>query len=230
MSVAENIEKLRGVLPEGVTLVAVSKTRPPEAIMEAYAAGQRVFGENRPQEMAAKHAALAALSNPPTDVRWHQIGHLQTNKVRLIAPFVDMIQSVDSARLVDEISRRAASLGRVIDVLLEIRIAREESKSGWDWDELVAWLSEGDRRKLGGVRFRGVMGIATFTDDKAVVSAEFRRLAAMHAELRERFFDGPAGVHFDTLSMGMSDDYPLALAAGSNMVRIGSRIFALTTN
>ena len=215
MSVAKSLSKLLASLPTGVTLVAVSKTHPPETVMEAYRAGQRVFGENRPQEMAAKQAAL------PADIRWHQIGHLQTNKVRLIAPFVEMILSVDSVRLAGEISRRAVELGRVIDVLLEIRIAREESKTGWAWNELVAWLDDGEWRGMAGIRFRGVMGIATFTDDEAVVRAEFEGLARMFATLREKYF----GAHFDTLSMGMSDDYPLALEVGSTMVRIGSLVF-----
>jgi pyridoxal phosphate enzyme (YggS family) len=229
MSIAKNLSDLRVSLPAGVTLVAVSKTHPVEAILEAYCAGQRVFGENRPQEMAAKRVSLAALPDPPADIRWHQIGHLQTNKVKLIAPFVDMIHSVDSARLAVEISRQAAALGRAIDVLLEIRIAREQSKEGWAWDELVAWLEGGQWRELAGVRFRGVMGVATFTDDETVVSGEFERLTAMHADLRERFFlhgdNCPRGSHFNTISMGMSDDYPLAIAAGSTMVRIGCLVF-----
>ncbi|MDR2882478.1 MAG: YggS family pyridoxal phosphate-dependent enzyme [Alistipes sp.] len=221
MSIAKNIAALRAALPAGVTLVAVSKTRPADDVMEAWRAGQLDFGENRPQEMAAKQAALAALPSPPVGIRWHQIGHLQTNKVRLIIPFVAMIHSVDSARLACEISRRAVEAGRVVDVLLEILVAREESKEGWAWDELLAWLDGGQCRSLAGVRFRGVMGVATFTDDESMVRAEFEALAAMHAELRERFF----GAQFDTLSMGMSDDYPLALDAGSTMVRIGSMIF-----
>ncbi len=221
MSIANNIAALRASLPAGVTLVAVSKTRSAEDVMEAFGAGQLDFGENRPQEMAAKQALLAALPSPPADIRWHQIGHLQTNKVRLIVPFVHMIHSVDSARLAAEISRRAVEAGRVVDVLLEIRVAREQSKEGWVWDELLAWLDGGEWRGLAGVRFRGVMGIATFTDDRAVVRAEFESLAAMFNQLRERFF----GDSCDTLSMGMSDDYPLALEAGSNMVRIGSMIF-----
>ncbi len=226
MSIAKNLSGLRASLPEGVTLVAVSKTHPPEAIMEAYGAGQRIFGENRPQEMAAKRAVLAALPDPPADIRWHQIGHLQTNKVKLIAPFVE---SVDSARLAIEISRRASETGRVIDVLLEIRIAREQSKEGWEWEELVEWLDGGEWRELSGVRFRGVMGVATFTDHEAVVRGEFERLAGMHASLRERFFlrsdNCPCGSHFDTISMGMSDDWPLAVECGSTMVRVGSLIF-----
>ena len=230
MSIAQNIEKLCAALPAGVELVAVSKTRPAEDVMEAYRAGQRIFGENRPQEMAAKRAAIAALPDAPSDIRWHQIGHLQTNKVRLIAPFVDLVHSVDSARLLAEVSRQAGLNGRVIDVLLEIRIAREESKEGWDRDELVAWLETGEFRTLSGVRFRGTMGVATFTDDDGVVRGEFERLAAIHSELRDRFFslhsdNCPCGPHFDTISMGMSDDYPIALECGSTMLRIGSLIF-----
>jgi pyridoxal phosphate enzyme (YggS family) len=232
-----------------VELVAVSKTHPVAAIVEAYEAGQRVFGENRPQEMAAKQAELAGSSAGAAaaavaaagaaglagmgaadvagaaglfgDIRWHQIGHLQTNKVRLIAPFVSMIHSGDSARLLREISARAVLLGRVIDVLLEIRIAREESKEGWAWSELTEWLSTGEYRTLAGVRFRGVMGVATFTSDTDVVRDEFLRLAGYHAELRERFF----GADFDVVSMGMSDDYLLAIECGATMVRIGSAIF-----
>ncbi len=223
MSIAENLRTLRATLPEegGVELVAVSKTRPVETIMEAYAAGQRVFGENRPQEMAAKQAALAALPDPPADIRWHMIGHLQTNKVKLIAPFVDLVHSADSARLLHEISRQAERAGRVIDVLLEIHIAREESKSGWQWEDLTAWLEEAEWRQLAGVRFRGVMGIATFTDDETAVRAEFEALSRYHTELRDRFF----GRDFNIISMGMSDDYPIALECGSTMVRIGSLIF-----
>ena len=215
MSIAENLEKLRDELPAGVELVLVSKTHPPEAIMEAYDAGQRVFGENRPQEMAAKRAVL------PDDIRWHMIGHLQTNKVKLIAPFVQLIHSADSARLLQEIDRQAERIGRVIDVLLEIRIAREQSKEGWVWEELQEWLGTGEYRGFANVRFRGVMGVATFTGDMAQVRTEFETLARMHARLRERFF----GPDFDILSMGMTSDWPAAVECGSTMARIGSLVF-----
>jgi pyridoxal phosphate enzyme (YggS family) len=237
MSVAKNLALVRASIPAAVNLVAVSKTHPPETVLEAWRAGQRDFGENRPQEMAAKRAALSALDPGTSDIRWHQIGHLQTNKVKLIAPFVAMIHSVDSARLAEAISRQAATLGRTIDVLLEIRIGSEASKEGWEWDELAEWLSKGEWRTLAGIRFRGVMGIATFTSDEAVVRAEFENLARMFAELRERFFSpadlprgAPPGGGFDVISMGMSDDYPLALAAGSNLLRIGSAIFGARRN
>jgi pyridoxal phosphate enzyme (YggS family) len=224
MPIAENLAKLHAILPAGVTLVAVSKTRPAEVVVEACRAGQRVFGENRPQEMAAKHSEVSALLNSmglPADIKWHQIGHLQTNKVKLIAPFVDMIHSVDSARLAREISRQAVLRERVIDVLLEIRIAREETKEGWNPDELISWLESGEWRALAGVKFRGVMGVASFIDDETIVHAEFSRLAEIHSTLRSRFFNA----EFDTLSAGMSDDYTIALNSGSTMVRIGSAIF-----
>ena len=155
MSVADKIASLKASLPSGVTLVAVSKTYPPSAIMEAYEAGQRVFGENRPQELAAKQAEL------PGDIEWHLIGGLQTNKVKLVAPFVSMIHSAESARLLRFIDREARRNDRVIDVLLEVRIAREESKHGWDEGELERYLRSGEYRSLESVRFRGLMGVAT---------------------------------------------------------------------
>lgn len=215
MSVKDKLASLKDELPDGVELVLVSKTHPPELIMEAYEAGHRVFGENRPQEMKAKHDTL------PEDIRWHMIGHLQTNKVKYLAPFVEMIHSADSDRLIREIDSQAARCGRVIDILLEIHIAREESKEGWAWDELTAWLDSGEFRQLSNVRFRGVMGVATYTDELGVVRAEFDRLAKYHGQLRQRYFDD----RFDTISMGMSSDYRAAIESGSNMVRIGSLVF-----
>jgi pyridoxal phosphate enzyme (YggS family) len=241
MSIAKNLTKVRATLPAGVLLVAVSKTRPAEAVIEAWRAGQRDFGENRPQEMAAKQASVAEILSPagsggsgilsapdapntPGLPAWHQIGHLQTNKVKLIAPFVAMIHSVDSARLAREISRQALLHDRVIDILFEIRIARESTKEGWEWPDLTQWLLTGEWRELSGIRIRGLMGVATNTDDESTIRAEFQSIAAMHAELRERFF-GSGSVVFDTLSMGMSDDYPTAVSCGATMVRIGSAIF-----
>ena len=184
-------------------------------IMEAYEAGQRVFGENRPQELAAKQAEL------PGDIEWHLIGGLQTNKVKLVAPFVSMIHSAESARLLRFIDKEARRNGRVIDVLLEVRIAREESKHGWDEGELERYLRSGEYRSLEGVRFRGLMGVATNTDEKEIVRAEFTRLRDLFVRWKGEFFDE----RFDTLSMGMSADYPLAVECGSTMVRIGSAIF-----
>ena len=214
MSIAAQIASLRRQLPEGVTLVAVSKFHPVEALREAYDAGQRIFGESRPQEMCAKQAAM------PADVEWHMIGHLQTNKVKYIAPFVSLIHSVDSERLAEAIQVQAAKCNRTIDVLLEIHVAEEESKSGWVIEELRAAVASGLFERLPNVRVRGVMGIATNTDDEARIAADFAQLAAYKAEFAAHF-----GEQFDTLSMGMSDDYPAAIAAGSTMVRIGSTIF-----
>ncbi len=201
-------------LPEGVTLVAVSKTHPVEAISEAYEAGQRVFGESRPQELRAKYEAL------PHDIEWHMIGHLQTNKIKYIAPFVAMIHSVDSERLAEAIQVQAAKCNRTIDVLLEIHVAEEESKSGWAIEDLRAAVASGLFERLPNVRVRGVMGIATNTDDMERIVSDFVQLRIYKEELAAHF-----GEQFDTLSMGMSDDYPTAIAAGSTMVRIGSTIF-----
>lgn len=214
MSVKSQLERVRATLPEGVTLVAVSKTHPIEAIVEAYEAGQRVFGESRPQELRAKYEAL------PHDIEWHMIGHLQTNKIKYIAPFVAMIHSVDSERLAEAIQVQAAKCNRTIDVLLEIHVAEEESKSGWAIEDLRAAVASGLFERLPNVRVRGVMGIATNTDDAERIVSDFVQLRIYKEELAVHF-----GEQFDTLSMGMSDDYPTAIAAGSTMVRIGSTIF-----
>lgn len=214
MSIKERLHDILATLPEGVKLVAVSKFHPAERIREAYDAGQRIFGESRPQEMAAKQAQL------PADIEWMMIGHLQTNKVKMIAPFVSMISSVDSERLIDEIEKQAAKCERVIDILLEVHVAREETKSGWDIDELRTYLASGALDKMEHVRVRGVMTIASNTDDESIVRGDFERIRAIYDELKPRF-----GAAFDTLSIGMSDDYPVALEYGSTMVRIGTAIF-----
>ena len=214
MSIESQIKRFQGELPEGVKLLAVSKFHPVEAIVEAYEAGQRAFGESRPQELKQKYEEL------PHDIEWHMIGHLQTNKVKYIAPFVHLIESLDSERLAEEIERQAAKCNRVIDCLLEIHVTDEDSKSGWDYAELLEFVRRGGFKALPHIRLRGVMGMATFTDDEAVVCADFERLAACKAELAEYF-----GEEFDTLSMGMSDDYRLAIEYGSTEVRIGSTIF-----
>ena len=214
MSVTTEIKRLHHELPEGVTLVAVSKTHPAEAIAEAYQAGQRIFGESRPQELRAKWECL------PQDIEWHMIGHLQTNKVRMIAPFVALIHSADSARLLRVIDSEARRVERVIDVLLEVHISAEESKEGWPPTELDRWIASGEWREMSGVRFRGLMCVATNTDDVEVVRADFRAMKQLLDRYRTVF-----GPEFDTLSMGMSDDYTDAIACGSTMVRIGSTIF-----
>ena len=214
MSVESQIKRFQGELPEGVKLLAVSKFHPVEAIEEAYTAGQRAFGESRPQELKAKYEVL------PRDIEWVMIGHLQTNKVKYIAPFVSLIESLDSERLAEEINRQAEKCGRVIDCLLEIHVTNEQTKSGWDYAELLDFVKAGGFDRYPNIRLRGVMGMATFTDDESVVRADFERLAACKRELAEYFDE-----QFDMLSMGMSDDYPIALEYGSTEVRIGSTIF-----
>ena len=214
MAIGAKIEELHASLPQGVKLVAVSKFHPVEALMEAYEAGQRIFGESRVQELTVKHDAL------PKDIEWQMIGHLQTNKVRQIVPFVSLIQSVDSVRLAECINREAERIGRVVDILLEIHVAQEESKTGWKYDELVEYLRSEEFAALRNIRIRGVMGMATNTEDDVVIRADFELLAKHYNELKPLF-----GECFDTLSMGMSDDYGLAIACGSTMVRIGSSIF-----
>lgn len=216
MSVSDNILNTKKSLPEDVTLVAVSKTHPEEKIMEAYNAGQRIFGESKPQELRVKY------DNLPKDIEWHFIGGLQTNKVKYIAPYVSLIHSADSARLLQVIQKEAARNGRTIDVLLEIHVAREESKQGWEIAELHEYLSSGEHKNLPNVRFRGVMGMATYTDDELQIRKEFTKLRDIFKDLKARFFTTE---DFDTMSMGMSGDYRIAIECGSNMVRIGSSLF-----
>lgn len=214
MSITERINKIRTELPDGVTLVAVSKTHSAEAIREAYDGGQRIFGESRPQELKSKYELL------PHDIEWHMIGHLQTNKVKYIAPFISLIHSVDSIRLLEVIDREAGKCERVIDCLLEIHVAREESKTGWDYNELLEEVQRGSFSRFENVRIRGVMCIATNTEDENTVRDDFERLIAYRNEVAPYF-----GKTFDVISMGMSDDYPLAVECGSTMIRVGSKIF-----
>lgn len=214
MAIGAKIRELHASLPQGVSLVAVSKFHPVEALTEAYEAGQRIFGESRVQELLVKHEAL------PKDIEWQMIGHLQTNKVRQIVPFISLVQSVDSVRLAECINREAERIGRVVDILLEIHVAQEESKTGWKYDELVTFLQSEEFKILKNIRVRGVMGMATNTDDEQVVRVDFEQLAKHYHELKPLF-----GEEFNTLSMGMSDDYELAIDCGSTMVRIGSSIF-----
>lgn len=211
MSIADNIRQLKNELPSTVQLVAVSKFKPVEAIMEAYSAGQRAFGENRPQELAAKAGIL------PDDIAWHFIGHLQTNKVKMVVPYTTLIHSVDSVRLLAEIDRCARSLGRVCDILLEVHIATESSKQGFSHEDAEAVAAR--MGEWPGVRLRGVMGMATFTDDMEQVRLEFRSLKALSERLAARI---PG---CDIISMGMSDDWHIAVEEGTTIVRIGTFIF-----
>lgn len=212
-----NLCEVRASIPEGITLVAVSKYHPEEYIIVAYEEGQRVFGESRAQEIATKHTSL------PKDIRWHFIGHLQTNKVKQIVPYISMIEAVDSLKLLKEIDRQAEAYGRVIDVLLELHIASEESKYGFTPDECRQMLAEGEWKSLAHVRICGLMAMATFTDDKEQIRREFMVAANLFDELKAAYFaDNDA---FSVRSWGMSDDYPIAISTGSNMIRIGTKIF-----
>ena len=229
--VKENLTNVRATIPEGVTLVAVSKFHPVEALQEAYDAGQRIFGESRENEFKVKVAAL------PNDIEWHFIGHLQTNKVKYIAPYVSLIQSIDSDRLLDEVERQAvrfesermARFGDTcIDVLLQLHVAQEETKSGFTPDEVLSLLeSVNVSERWPHVRLRGVMGMASFVDDADQWRREFRQIKACHQAL----LDGPlnkqgiSSEQFNILSFGMSDDYKVAIEEGTNMVRIGTSIF-----
>ncbi|MFI3292881.1 MAG: YggS family pyridoxal phosphate-dependent enzyme [Rikenellaceae bacterium] len=214
MSIISQIQSITSSLPDGVSLVAVSKTHSAEAIEVAYTTGQRKFGESRPQELKAKWEVL------PRDIEWHMIGHLQTNKVKMVVPYVSLIESLDSLRLAEAINKEAAKCGKVVDCLLEIHVAQEESKTGWNYEELRSAISEGVFERMPNIRLRGVMGIASNTYDDAVVRRDFETLKRYKDELVEIF-----GASFDTLSMGMSDDYPLAIECGSTSIRVGSKIF-----
>ncbi|MEG0789761.1 MAG: YggS family pyridoxal phosphate-dependent enzyme [Alistipes sp.] len=214
MSIESQLSYVKRSLPEGVTLVAVSKTHPVEAVQRAYEAGQRLFGESRPQEMKAKWEVL------PKDIAWHMIGHLQTNKVKYIAPFVTLIHSVDSERLAETIQQEAAKCDRIIDLLLEIHVADEQTKSGWAFDALRQYVRSEAFARMPNLRVRGVMGIATNTEDQSIVKRDFETLRRCMETLRPYF-----GSRFDTLSMGMSHDYLPAIACGATMVRVGSLIF-----
>lgn len=212
-----HLKEILRELPAHVKLIAVSKTVPPEIIMEVYNAGHLTFGENKAQELIGKQPLL------PADIQWHFIGHLQTNKVKYIAPFVEMIESVDSLKLLREIDKEASRNQRVVKCLLQFHIASEETKYGLDLDEALQLLNSDDFKTLKNVSIHGVMGMATFTDDETQVRSEFRKLRNIFLSLREQFFkDDPA---FREISMGMTDDYKIAIEEGSTMVRIGTGIF-----
>lgn len=216
-SIAENITQIKAQLPEGVSLVAVSKYHPVKQLQEAYAAGQRIFGESHAQELVAKAPLM------PDDVQWHFIGHLQRNKVRQIMPIVSLIHSVDSIRLLSTIDKEAARIGRSVDVLLQLHVAQEEAKSGFAVEEVMQLAENGEFQPFKHVRYRGLMAMATFTTDTALIASEFARVASTYATLLEKQIF--PGADFNQLSMGMSDDWHIAVEHGATLVRIGTQIF-----
>lgn len=216
-NIADNIKHLEQQLPDGVKLVAVSKYHPVEVVQEAFDAGQRIFGENKVQELVAKAPQL------PNDIQWHMIGHLQTNKVRLLMSHVAMIQSIDSIKLLRTVEKEAARIDRTVDVLLQLHVAREETKSGFAVGELLAALAVNELDNCPHVRVRGLMAMATNTDDKQQIEKEFQLVADTFRLIKEEFYSDDAA--FDQISMGMSDDWPLAVKHGATLVRVGSAIF-----
>ena len=211
-TIADRLGELKRQIPSDVQLVAVSKFHPVERLMEAYGAGQRIFAESRPQELAAKVPLM------PADVQWHFIGHLQTNKLKLVLPYVSLVQSVDSLHLLEAISRWASENGRVVDVLLELHLGAEETKQGFTEEEILS-LCHSERSEES-VRIRGLMGMASNTEDMAQVEGEFARIEALYKRIKAFGLEG-----FDTLSIGMSGDWPVAVRHGATMVRIGTDIF-----
>ncbi|TND04828.1 MAG: hypothetical protein FD123_3765 [Bacteroidetes bacterium] len=212
-NIAKNLADIRSRIFPGVTLVAISKTKPVETILEAYDAGQRVFGENKVQELEAKYEQL------PKDIQWHLVGHLQSNKVKYIAPFVSLIHSVDSLKLLQEINKQAQKNNRVIDVLLQIFIAQEETKFGLSFEEADTLLGSDEFKNMNHIRVRGLMGMASNTENMQQVRSEFASLKKKFDQLKSSRTD------FDILSMGMSGDYAIAIEEGSTMIRVGSSIF-----
>ena len=217
MSIAQNIERITAQLPQGVKLVAVSKFHPIERLQEAYAAGQRIFGENRAQELAAKAPQM------PSDVEWHFIGHLQKNKVRMIMPWASTIQSIDSTELLQLVNKEAARIDRHVNVLLQLHVAKEQTKSGFTIEEVLKAASEGAFSNLSNVTITGMMAMATFTSDMEQVASEFEQVHDTFVKLRDNYFAGDE--RFKEISMGMSNDWPIALQHGATLVRIGTDIF-----
>lgn len=217
MSIADNLREIENHLTEGVRLVAVSKYHSISELKEAYDAGQRIFGESHVQELVAKEAAL------PKDIEWHFIGHLQTNKIKYIAPFIRLIHAVDTLKLLREIDKQALKSNRQIDCLLQVHIAQEETKFGFTPNELIDFLGEGEWRKMGNIRICGLMCMATNTEDESQIQKEFRTVHSLFCEVKSTYFS--ENDSFKELSMGMSHDYLLAIKEGSTLVRVGSKIF-----
>lgn len=216
MKIKNNLLQIKSTLPEHAILVAVSKTKPVSDLMEAYEAGQRIFGENKIQEMAEKWEQM------PKDIQWHMIGHVQTNKVKFMTPFVSLIHGVDSLKLLHEINKQALKNNRIIDCLLQMHIAKEETKFGLDEEELASLLSSNEFQELKNIRIIGLMGMATFTDNKDQIKKEFLHLKTIFDKTKKLKTEN---CQLETISMGMSGDYQLAIECGSTMVRIGSSIF-----
>lgn len=216
-TIGQQIEDITRELPEGVRLVAVSKYHPADSIREAYESGQRVFGESHALEMKDKHEML------PKDIRWHFIGHLQTNKVKYIIPYVDLIHSVDSVKLLREIDKQAAKVGRTVRCLLQLHIAQEETKFGFTPEECMAFLKEGEWKQMTHVRLCGIMCMASNVDDTVQIRNEFHRAHLFYNKVKEMFFAQEED--FRECSWGMSDDYPIAIEEGSTLIRVGSKIF-----
>lgn len=217
MNIAENLQQVLNELPEGVRLVAVSKFHPNEAIEEAYRSGQRVFGESKVQEMTAKYESL------PKDIEWHFIGHLQTNKIKYIVPYVGLIHGIDSYKLLVEVNKQAEKVGKIVNCLLQLHIAEEETKFGFSFDECRDMLAAGEWKALNNVQLCGLMGMATNTDDNEQITKEFCSLSSFFKEVKDSWFANTEA--FRELSMGMSHDYHQAIAAGSTLIRVGSKIF-----
>lgn len=217
MDIVKNLNKIKHSLPDTVKLVAVSKTKPASMILELLNVGQIDFGENKVQDLSAKHEAL------PDEIRWHMIGHLQTNKVKYIAPFVHLIHGVDSIKLLETIDKEGKKIGRVISCLMQLHIASEETKFGLNEEELEEILSSSTYKNLEFVSVVGLMGMASFTEDSEKVRREFRNLKRIFENVKKNYFLGDSG--FSILSMGMSGDYKIAIEEGSNMIRVGSSIF-----
>ncbi len=217
MTIKENLQQLKDQLPAHVTLVAVSKTKSPETILDAYRAGQRIFGESKAQEMLPKYETL------PKDIQWHMVGHLQSNKVKYIAPFVSLIHSVDSLKLLKVINKEAQKNKRTIACLMQLHIAEESSKFGLNYEECCKILESESFQHMKNIEIHGLMGMATFTDDKKQVEQEFRNLKNYFHSIKTTYF--PQAETFKELSMGMSDDFQVGIEQGSTMVRIGSAIF-----
>lgn len=215
--IAEQIKEISDTLPCGVTLIAVSKYHPAEAVMQAYEAGQKEFGESKAQDLVKKHECL------PDDIKWHFIGHLQSNKIKYIAPFIYLIHSIDSYKLLQEVNRHGAKHQRKIGCLLQIHIAQEETKFGFTPEECIEMLSNSEWRTLDNVEIRGIMCMASNTEDEAQIAQEFGKVQKLFNEVKEKFFDG--NDKFNILSAGMSDDYPIAVKYGSTHIRVGSKIF-----